>query len=135
MFGLPVVNYSYAFYLRARLRVRPGIRHSLRPLTIEGRDFASLGRKACCGKVKVCPKETPSFRSDAERRTMVRNCTPENLEIPGLVRSLSSGRALLGPVRTIPERPKPFCLTFVQEKKGAGCLIRGERRAAQMNGE
>src|SRR6185437_7300927 len=38
-----------------------------------------------------------------EVRTMVRNCAPENLEIPGLVRSLSSGSALRGPVGTIPE--------------------------------
>jgi len=34
---------------------------------------------------------------------MVRDCAPENLEIPGLVRSLSSGRALRGPVGIIPE--------------------------------
>src|SRR6185437_11734569 len=38
----------------------------------------------------------PSFRGDAQHRT-------RNLEIPGLVRSLSSGRALRGPVGTIPE--------------------------------
>ncbi len=25
----------------------------------------------------------PSFRGDAKRRTTVRNCAPENLEIPG----------------------------------------------------
>jgi hypothetical protein len=25
----------------------------------------------------------PSFRGDAKHRTMVRNCAPENLEIPG----------------------------------------------------
>jgi hypothetical protein len=33
----------------------------------------------------------PSFRGDAKHRTTVRNCAPENLEIPGLV------------LRTIPE--------------------------------
>jgi hypothetical protein len=32
-----------------------------------------------------------SFRGDAKHRTKVRNCAPENLEIPGLV------------LRTIPE--------------------------------
>jgi hypothetical protein len=36
-------------------------------------------------------KTTLSFRGDAQHRTMVRNCAPENLEIPGLV------------LRTIPE--------------------------------
>src|SRR5579872_2828726 len=40
---------------------------------------------------------------ELSERTMVRNCAPENLEIPGLVLSLSSGRALRGPVGTIPE--------------------------------
>ena len=34
---------------------------------------------------------TPSFRGDAQHRTMVRNCAPENLEIPGLVLTLHPG--------------------------------------------
>src|SRR6185437_14481251 len=32
-----------------------------------------------------CWAVTWSFRGDAKHRTMVRNCAPENLEIPGLV--------------------------------------------------
>src|SRR5207237_4606711 len=32
-----------------------------------------------------------SFRGDAQHRTMVRNCAPENLEIPGLVLRTISG--------------------------------------------
>ena len=52
------------------------------------------------GKVKVCAQ---SFRGDAKHRTTMRNCASENLEIPGLVRSLSSGGAKRRPVGTIPE--------------------------------
>src|SRR5213083_1451854 len=35
------------------------------------------------------PKLTPSFRGDAKHRTMVRNCAPENLEVPGSLVSLA----------------------------------------------
>ena len=41
--------------------------------------------------VRRALRSSLSFRGDAEHRTMVRNCAPENLEIPGLV------------LRTIPE--------------------------------
>jgi hypothetical protein len=43
------------------------------------------------GCVETIAMIEPSFRGDAKHRTMVRNRTPENLEIPGLV------------LRTIPE--------------------------------
>src|SRR6185503_6259164 len=35
-----------------------------------------------------------SFRGDAKHRTMVRNCAPENLEIPGLVLSDHPGMTI-----------------------------------------
>ena len=55
-----------------------------------GREIALLCA-AEGAKVVVNDPSLPSFRGDAKHRTMVRNCAPENLEIPGLV------------LRTIPE--------------------------------
>jgi hypothetical protein len=47
--------------------------------------------------------QTPSFRGARQREPQMCNCTSGNLEIPGSMRSLSSGRALRGPVGIAPE--------------------------------
>src|SRR5438105_12515179 len=45
----------------------------------------------------VDPPKTsaPSFRGDAKHRTLVRNCAPENLEIPGLVLTHHPGMTVI----------------------------------------
>src|SRR5437899_1644366 len=46
--------------------------------------LAQPGSKHIPGRESLVdpPKLTPSFRGDAKHRTLVRNCAPENLEIP-----------------------------------------------------
>jgi hypothetical protein len=51
-----------------------------------------------------------SFRRDAQRRTMVRNCAPENLEIPGLVLAHHPGMTVW-----IASSPTPLAMTKRRE--------------------
>src|SRR5258706_1094651 len=85
------------------------------PSIIEGHCLAKLGRIAPreCGVVSrfdviarsKATKQINLGHSGMVRRTrpQMRNCASGNLEIPGSMRSLSSGRALRGPVGIAPE--------------------------------
>ena len=64
-FGEPVVTCSCAFYfLHARLRVRRAPRHSLRPLSLEGRRFQNSGA-ICAARRRRCIVLRRSYPSPA----------------------------------------------------------------------
>src|ERR1700744_4518192 len=62
---------------------------------------------------------TPSFRGDAKARTMVRNCAPENLEIPDR--------------RFAPSGMTRVVLSFIRENDRASCCKNAADAVADLN--